>query len=68
MRFIRHVVVVNLQAPVLAALQMEANYPVEVEHVKGQFLTEPVFINKAYRKAKELAVIQAQQAAENKNQ
>jgi len=30
--------------------QMEANYPIEVEYVKGQYLTEPVVINKAYRK------------------
>ena len=30
--------------------QMEANFPVEVEYVKGQYLTEPVLITKAYRK------------------
>ena len=37
--------------------QMEANYPVEVEYVKGQYLTEPVFIDRAYRKQSPFAPV-----------
>lgn len=36
---------------VRAIHQMEANYPVDFEQVKGQILTEPVAFTKVYRKA-----------------